>query len=468
MTTPNQLPIDRAFVVGGTTVDGTTQTSYPATTYGQDFTDGLVKSLFEIPELTLGNALEVFTGLLLKLPMEALKVLGVLVPGGVEGLTDALSIVTEIVGSLTDAIQYLAEGDFEGFIDSLLSTLGIDGEGSILDKILDLSDGFGDWFGDSEALFGNFDDLLGGLLGFLGLDSLSDLASGDPTDLLTSFITGQLNPLALLEDGGIRDAVKELFDGLVSILRLIPFVGNDIADSLSSALDAVSGQTDIVVGNSATLSQVLAALSSGNPDADDFERTSSTNLGANWDQYQTGSGAKISTSNGHDAVFAINLLTAGEWVARKNNKQAAGDNQVSEVVFATVPATFGANGHNDVWLRMTTFSSYATRTGIRFRYSGNGAWSLDWMSSGTATNIGSGTASLKATAGATLRFEAGVGVTPRRFKAYMNGTPIMDVTEVGTTSQYGASYLYRGFGGKSESVLANFLPGSLRQWTAAG
>lgn len=261
-----------------------------------------------------------------------------------------------------------------------------------------------------------------------------------------------------------QDSNQEVIDrGVNSFLGL--FGSGRTLNNLSDAFD---GQADTAAANAAMWAQIQAQLGPGNPDADDFERTAST-LGANWDAYSTGTGTTV--TDGHDAVIGGGALATFEVVCRRNLKQAQGDLQRVDIVLDSAPASFGANGHNDLWLRMTSFSSWATRTGIRFRYSGSGLWTLDWFTAGTATNLAAQTLipiSPKAATGGTLSFIAGAGGVARRFVAALNGREFMDVTEVGTTSQYGSSYRYRGFGGKAENLLIPFNPGKLRQWTATG
>lgn len=183
----------------------------------------------------------------------------------------------------------------------------------------------------------------------------------------------------------------------------------------------------------------------------------------NWDTYSTGTGTI--TCDGHDAVAAAGLLANYEFVARRNFKQAQGDDHGVEVVFSSAPGSLLlVNGHNDLWIRQSTFSSWATRTGVRFRYSATGLWTLDYFISGTPTNLAAETLipiNPKVAVASRMRFRA-VG---RRFIATLNDVPFVDETEVGTGSPMGASYRYRGFGGKSE---VGINPGKLRQWTATG
>lgn len=189
-----------------------------------------------------------------------------------------------------------------------------------------------------------------------------------------------------------------------------------------------------------------------------------------WSVYSTGS--ITATMDGHNAVLTGSGLSNSEIVCRHNINLASSQYQRTEIVLENAPASFGANGHNDLWLRMTNFGSWATRTGIRWRYTGAGLWSLDWFNAGTATNLATNDlftlVNPAAVAGASLVFYAGVPPSePRRFVGILNDKIIMDETEVGTTSSL--SGLYRGFGGKAESFLGLiFQPGKIRQWTANG
>lgn len=191
---------------------------------------------------------------------------------------------------------------------------------------------------------------------------------------------------------------------------------------------------------------------------------------SDWDVYSTGTGTL--TCDGHNAVIAGGIAATYEVVARHNTRQAKGNYQKTEIVLDTAPGSLLlANGHQDLWLRMTNFTSWATRTGMRMRYSANGLWTLDWFLSGTPTNIAAETLipiSPKMAATSRFAFYAGLDPEPRRFIATLNDKPFMDETEIGTTSQFGASYLFRGFGGRSESLIAPTNPGKIRQWTANG
>lgn len=271
MTTPNQLPIDRAFVIGGETADGTTDTSYPGQNYGQNFTDSAVRSLFEIPAFGLGNMVEVFTNLLLRLPLEALKIFEPIIPGGVENFTDTLTAVNAIVSSLTEVIASVPMTLFQAFLDilsgnpgavvedvanlikngldslqsliqSLLGMLGIDIEGTLLDQIFDLVDGFDEWFGDFNILQGGFDDLAGRF-----------------EDLIGQFFEAFQGAIPIFS------SLDEMISAVLNLFQSIPFLNiggvagpSNIGDSVRGVIDQlVSGFLGVLGGSGASLADLF-------------------------------------------------------------------------------------------------------------------------------------------------------------------------------------------------------------------
>lgn len=313
-----------------------------------------------------------------------------------------------------------------------------------------------------------------GLLSLFGLSSLEEFLDLDPDSVWSLVVTTILNPLSLLEDNVIRDFVKQFLDTLTSVVRLIPFVGDDIADSLDNFADGMTAQTETVIGTAATTSQILAALGSGVPDADDFERSS---LGSNWRVITSNGGS--ATCDGHDLVMAHSDTT--DFILLKTNKLAGSDFQTSEIVLGSAPGfdtilLDSARGHNDIWLRCTDFTTWSTRTGVRCRWSAsNKNIRLSaWVNGSEVVTLYNAAAS-SASAGSRLSLEAGVNGTQRRFVIRINGSviPNGDIVESGTASQYGASYRTRGLGGRTEKLGIDPLsvspdPGRLKQWTATG
>jgi hypothetical protein len=310
-----------------------------------------------------------------------------------------------------------------------------------------------------------------GVLDMLGLSALDDLIGLDVNDRWSNIITNIMNPLSLIQDNVIRTFVQNILGAIVQAIRRIPLIGDELADQLDDASDAMLGQNESLVGLAAVTGAIQAALSPGNTDADEFERSGS--WGASWGVYEDGVGGDASL-DGHNAVWTGDYGNDTEMVARRLSKQAAGDNQTAAVVLASSSAAItDGNAAIDLWLRCTNFTTWATRTGCRFRFWADKTWQLHWFNSGTGTLLASGSHSKGMGASTALSFEAGQGLTPRRFVAKINNEPIMDFTEAGTTSQFGASYLWRGVGARAEFSLIMFPPlemnpGKLKQWTATG
>lgn len=325
-------------------------------------------------------------------------------------------------------------------LDNILDMLGLGGVGGIFDGLFGLFGGASDIGGATNFL----DDILG-LLG-----TPTDVGSGNPVvDLI-----GRI-PIF----GGLLD---QLFGGLTG-------------SSTSGATQAVVGAattstTDTLSGQGALIEQIKAALGGGTPDADDFERAS---LGSAWTFVSSSGTGTIPDS--HNFHYSGNT-TAAEYVMRKNDIVSATDHITSTIVlnqaipvYFFLPLPYG--GNIDVWVRQTSFTTYATRTGVRLRINSNGAtasWSLDWVNSGTATNLDSGSCSIPSSS-APISLEAGAGGNTRRFLGTINGSPICDFTDAGLVTTVGASNRYRGFGGRgTNGIGTNQGTPDIRQWTAQG
>ncbi|QSM01079.1 minor tail protein [Mycobacterium phage Nanosmite] len=107
-----------------------------------------------------------------------------------QGLVDGL------VQALTDLVNWL-----ESLVDNILSALGLDPIGTIIDKILDLSDEFSDWLLSTENTAADLANLLGKLL----TDPASVIGP-----LAQSMITGLTGAL-----GNLNTAINQIGDVLV-------------------------------------------------------------------------------------------------------------------------------------------------------------------------------------------------------------------------------------------------------------
>lgn len=354
--------------------------------------------------------------------------------------------------------------------------------GGLLEQFLEIFGVFGNTTGGlaglstGMALLQNLVSNLLSLVGLAGFD-LDDLNKSpmlfNPSSFLSTFITNGMNPLNLLEDNIIRNFFKQFLDQITSVLRLIPFVGDSIADSLEGFEEGMAAQTDTVIGTAATTSQILAALGTGNPAADDFERT---DLTARWRVIKS-NGGSVSV-NGHDLVMSHDDQT--DFILLDTEELAGSDYQTVEITLGSAPGfdtvlLDSAYGGNDAIVRASNFTTWATRTMVRCRWLSNRNIRLSaWVNGSEVVTLYNATVS-SASAGSRLSVQAGVDGNPRRFVIRVNGSviPNGDIVESGTASQYGASYRYRGLGGRTDilgipPLAATPDPGKLKQWTATG
>lgn len=315
----------------------------------------------------------------------------------------------------------------------------------------------------------------GGLFNAASLNNTANLPvlNQDRVSGLPGFISGLLSaPSTLI--GALSDTnvpgIGTLLDNLFGGINRTSTTGH----THDEVLDSITSQNEAVVGNAAQLSQVVAAFGDGTQDADDFERAT---LGSNWRVITSNGGSAV--TNGHDLVMSHTDTT--EYILLKTDKTATGNFQTSEIVLGTAPG-FGtilvdsAYGHNDVWLRCTNFTTWATRTGVRCRWTANNKTiRLSAWVNGTEVVTLYNAAVTNAVAGSRMLLETGVSGVSRRFVVRINGSiiPSGDVVESGTASQVGSSNLWRGLGGRTEHLGIDPFsispdPGTVKNWMATG
>ena len=102
-----------AFVIGGGDFS-----------FGQGYTESIIKSLFKPPIPTAGTALDLLRQQLLKLPLDALKVFKDLIPDALDADFDTvLSSVTKIMDSLSDSPVFMTFSQFETWLAGLPALL---------------------------------------------------------------------------------------------------------------------------------------------------------------------------------------------------------------------------------------------------------------------------------------------------------------------------------------------------------
>lgn len=113
MTSPNQPAPTGAFVIGGGDL-----------AYGQDYTQDIVESLFKLPSINAGNAIDLLRDQLLKLPLEALKVFAPLIPDSIEkDFTSVVKAVTSILRVLTSIPRSFSWQEWQAWIGNTFNVV---------------------------------------------------------------------------------------------------------------------------------------------------------------------------------------------------------------------------------------------------------------------------------------------------------------------------------------------------------
>ncbi|QDP45333.1 minor tail protein [Mycobacterium phage SoilDragon] len=125
MTTPNPNPNNGPGAeLEGWLGTGAFEVGGGAWNYGQDFTEAAVREMFELPAITIFNALDLLEEQLLKMPLEALKIFEPLIPDVIEDdFADVASAVAKIIDTLTDGPAALLRGEFDEWLVSTFGSL---------------------------------------------------------------------------------------------------------------------------------------------------------------------------------------------------------------------------------------------------------------------------------------------------------------------------------------------------------
>lgn len=338
------------------------------------------------------------------------------------------------VSGLSSQLENLVNW-IESLVDNLLGALGMGTGGSIVDKIGDVFEGF---FPRMQNIGED------GILDVLGIPELPDI-----------------------KIPGIGSILDNLFGGINRT--------NSTGHTHTEVRESVQSQNEAIVGNASDVAQIRAALAGGNTDADDFNRTS---LGTAWRTIFS-SGGSASISNGQ-LVMSHDDNT--DFLLLRTSTQAATLFQTAEIVLGSAPGwntvlVDTARGHNDIWLRCSNFTTWATRTGVRLRWTAqNNNIRLSAFVNGSEVVVMFDQEVANATGGSKLRLECGVNGVLRRFGIRVNGSLVEngDVIESGTASPAtNGTHMWRGLGGRTEHLgIFPFEvspdPGRVDVWTATG
>ncbi|AQT28431.1 minor tail protein [Mycobacterium phage BlueBird] len=207
--------------------------------YGQDFTEGAIRSLFEMPAITLLNAIDLLEEQLLKMPIEALKVFAPLIPDAIEDdFEDVATAVAKIIDTLTDGPAALLRGEFDEWLESTFGPMAAAVQqvleilaGLVVDPINETVEAVKDWWdlitGRTQHLDSNgqLDASKLTNLGELpeipnGLEKITDLQH--LVDAATNALSGASQVGEEIVGAGLdiaKNTMENLFDQLSRVVR---------------------------------------------------------------------------------------------------------------------------------------------------------------------------------------------------------------------------------------------------------
>ncbi|AOQ28149.1 minor tail protein [Mycobacterium phage DudeLittle] len=240
-TTPLEaIGADGAFQIGGGDFD-----------FGQGYTENLIKDLFEVPLPTSGQAIEVLTQQLKRLPLDALKTFKEMIPGTIDDdFIDVTTAVATIIANLASLPKALLSGDFDEWVANtyqvvstevkqILEILG----GLIVTPINEAVQAVKDWYhqqqNDIQTALQNGAQQL--------RDQLTGIVNSTPSDV-DNWLLGLLTGESIIPKENISGFNEALNDAVAQAQQ-------KIRDALTGVVNATPGQLDnwllsLLTGNS--------------------------------------------------------------------------------------------------------------------------------------------------------------------------------------------------------------------------
>ncbi|AWH13550.1 minor tail protein [Mycobacterium phage Agape74] len=220
---------DGAFKIGGGDFD-----------FGQGYTENLVKKMFDVPMANPGNAIDILTQQLKRLPLEALQTFKHMIPGTVDDdFIDVATSVATIIGNLASLPKALLSGDFDEWVSTTYNVVSTELKqimeilgGLIVTPINGAVQAVKDWYHKQQT------DLQTALQnGAQQLrDQLTGIVNATPTDV-DNWLLGLLTGDSIIPKENIQGFNQALNDAVAQAQQ-------KIRDSLTGVVNATPTQLD--------------------------------------------------------------------------------------------------------------------------------------------------------------------------------------------------------------------------------
>ncbi|QGJ89730.1 minor tail protein [Mycobacterium phage Superchunk] len=391
--------------------------------FGQDYTEQIVKTLFKVPEFNIGNALDVMREQLLKLPMEALEAFKPIIPDWIEDdFANVANAVTKIMSILTAPIKFLLEADWQAWINST--------------------------WNEFQRMVNQIIEILQGVV---------------------------VTP--------INDAVQGVKDWWNQITSGVADTANDIQDTWNSWWGALTGRTPDenqtaaepaerigeLAGTTSANSSAIAELQrrldeeeyTGIAGGDDFERVNATNVGPGWAEfYSNGSSGRgfYSIANGHECRWTDQGASANTATFVRTDpadEKTTTDYQKTTFVVGTISGEsatpFQQGSAIRLWLRVNDNAPTVGITdGVFVEVGGANLAQMGYRRNGSDTWVLS-PVSCSWGAGTIFALTAGTADGVEKFEFSKNGSVIIAWSDDGVVSAVGANYRRWGWEGQARN-----------------
>ncbi|QGJ88784.1 minor tail protein [Mycobacterium phage Yecey3] len=372
--------------------------------FGQNYTESVVRSLWNIGTPNSGNALDLLQTHLLKLPLEALRAFKDLIPGTIDDdFIDVATSVATVMASLGESVLKGLKAVVTG-LQTVLNQIMDILRGLVVTPINDAVQGVKNWW---QQMTG-------------GLSTVVNNVQ-QTWNNFWSALTGRTSP----DDQTVMEPTVQLGE----LANTTQSNSSAIAE-LQARLDS-EGQTGIAGG-------------------DDFERLNTTGIGPGWASFYTlGSGNGFYSTDGHQCVWTDQgnqQNTSTHVRTDPADEKTITDYQKLVLVVGTIsgenvtvwPPQGGS--HIRLWTRVNDNANTVGITdGVYVEIGGLDAAQFGYRKAGVDTFVGSAV-SCPWGAGSIFSLTAGTVDGVEKFEFAKNGSRLLTWSDDGVVSRMGATY----------------------------